>query len=170
MNEKIFHEFKEQAAFRLNENTPRIQKCLDLLTEEEVWIKPNKVTNSVGNLILHLCGNIRQYMISSLGQQNDERDRDAEFSTTGGLDKEQLYEKLSSTVNEAINTMNQLEPSKALVVKSVQGFDFTPIGIILHVVEHYSYHTGQIAWQTKILKGQDLGFYADLDLNIKNKS
>lgn len=162
-------EFIEQSIFRMEENNARIEKCLALLSEEEVWKKPNASSNSIGNLILHLCGNIRQYIVSSLGNAEDFRNRDSEFTATGGFSKKELLDKLLSTVGAAVNTLNNLKEQDLTAVKSVQGFDLSGIGIIIHVVEHYSYHAGQIAFWTKLLKDKDLGFYDGQDLNVKNK-
>ncbi len=162
-------ELIEQSIFRMEENNDRIEKCLALLSEDEVWKKPNASSNSVGNLILHLCGNIRQYIVASLGKADDFRNRDSEFSATGGFTKKELLGKLISTVAAAVNTLKDLKDQDLLAVKSVQGFDLSGIGIIVHVVEHYSYHAAQIAFWTKLLKDKDLGFYADQDLNVKNK-
>lgn len=166
---KLSSEFLSQSIFRLEENTPRIEKCLELLTEEEAWQRPNSESNSIGNLILHLCGNIRQYIISSLGKNTDSRDRDLEFSQEGGLPKEELLRKLQIIIHESVQILSMIDAADLLEVKSVQGFELSGIGIIIHVVEHYSYHTGQIAFYTKQLKSQDLGFYEDMDLNVKNE-
>lgn len=165
----ITQEFKSQSIHRIELNTPRIAKCLAELTEEEIWQRPNDVSNSIGNLILHLCGNIRQYAISSLGGKEDTRERDKEFSATGGYTKAELLNKLETTVAEAIQTIKDSTEENLLLVRSVQGFIYSGIGIIVHITEHYSYHTGQIAFWTKLLKNKDMGFYAGLNLNIKNK-
>ena len=161
-------EFRKQSVIRLNENTPRIEKCLALLTEDQVWQQPNASSNSIANLILHLCGNITQYAISSLGQQPDIRQRSLEFSTTEGYDKATLLSKLQSTVAQASQVIENCKEEELLRLRNVQGFDLTGIGIIIHVVEHYSYHTGQIALWTKLLRDQDLGFYAGMDLEVGN--
>ena len=162
-------ELRAQIILRLEENTPRVEKCLAELTEAEVWQRPNLASNSIGNLILHLCGNITQYAISSLGNLPDARNRDAEFAAMGGFSKAELLEKLRATVRQAVRTIRQASDAELLHVRSVQGFNMSGIGIIVHVCEHYSYHTGQIAFWTKLLKDKDLGFYAGLDLNVKNK-
>lgn len=162
-------ELRAQIILRLEENTPRIEKCLAELTEAEVWQRPNLASNSIGNLILHLCGNITQYAISSLGNLPDARNRDAEFAAMGGFSKAELLEKLRATVRQAVRTIRQASDAELLHVRTVQGFNMSGIGIIVHVCEHYSYHTGQIAFWTKLLKDKDLGFYAGLDLNVKNK-
>lgn len=162
-------EIKAQIILRMEENTPRIEKCLTELSEEEVWQRPNAASNSVGNLILHLCGNITQYVIASLGKRPDARDRDAEFAAEGGFSKAELLEKLTWTVKEAVETIRRASREELLRERAVQGFQMSGIGIIVHVCEHYSYHTGQIAFWTKILKNKDLGFYAGMDLTVKNE-
>jgi len=162
-------ELIQNAILRLDENTDKIKKCLWELTEEEIWRRPNAASNSVGNLLLHLCGNIRQYAISSLGGKLDVRERDAEFSARETGNKSELFAKLSGTVEEAITVLKKLNSEELLRVRSVQGYTFSGIGIVMHVVEHYSYHTGQIAFWTKLLRDQDLGFYAKVDLNVKNE-
>ena len=87
---KISKVFTEQSIYYLSLNLPRIEKCLAQLTENQVWIKPNANTNSIGNLILHLCGNITQYAHSSLGNDKDVRNRDQEFYIKGGFTKKEL--------------------------------------------------------------------------------
>lgn len=162
-------ELTAQIISHMEENTPRIEKCLAELTEDEVWQRPNPASNSIGNLVLHLCGNITQYVISSLGGRPDARDRDAEFAARNGLSKSGLMEKLRNTLHEAVATIRLASDAELMRVRTVQGFDMSGIGIIVHVCEHYSYHTGQIAFWTKLLKNKDLGFYAGLDLNVKNE-
>lgn len=161
-------EFINDSIQHLNEYTKRIHTCLQLLTEEEVWHKPNAASNSVANLILHLCGNMTQYVLSSLGGLPDERQRDLEFSTTVGLTKEELFAKLSTVVTAVAEVVRQQDDASLLQTRTVQGFQKTGVAIILHITEHYSYHTGQIALLTKLMTNQDLGFYKGLDLNKKN--
>ncbi|WP_373511334.1 DinB family protein [Persicitalea sp.] len=168
MNAPLTPEFKAQSLHYLHMNTPRIVQCLDLLSEAEVWQRPNASSNSVGNLILHLCGNIRQYIVSGLGKQPDDRERDAEFAAAGGFTKEELLQKLEVTVQEAAKVIEALDQGNLLSERVVQGFSLTGVAIVIHVVEHYSYHAGQIAFWTKLLKDKDLAFYGDRDLNAKN--
>ena len=157
------------ALLRMDENTEKIEKCLDQLSETELWQRPNAASNSMGNLILHLCGNIRQYAISSLGRIPDVRERDAEFEAREGWSKAELFQKLKDTVAEAKNVIKEMSDAEMLRVRPVQAYEFSGIGIIVHVVEHYSYHTGQIAFWTKLLRDKDLGFYAEVDLNMKGE-
>lgn len=162
-------EFIEQSVYKLEENTGKISKCLHELEEAEIWKRPNEVSNSMGNQILHLCGNIRQYVISALGGKKDVRERDKEFSVDGGYSKTELLGMLTATIEEAKSIIQQLDADKLLEKRPVQGFRYSGIGNIIHVVEHYSYHCGQIAFWTKILKNKDLGFYAGMDLNARNE-
>ena len=168
MPQSVSEEFIKQAIYRVQENTPKIEKCLDELSEEEVWKRPNASSNSIGNIIVHLCGNITQYIHSSLGNVVDRRERDKEFSVEGGLNKRELFHQLKATVDKAIAIIQNVNQDDLLRKRSVQAYELSAIGIILHVVEHYSYHTGQIIFWTKLLKDKDLGFYANVNLNKKN--
>jgi uncharacterized damage-inducible protein DinB len=163
-------EFTSGCILRINENNRRIAQCIDLLNENELWHRPNTQLVSIGNLVVHLCGNIRQYIISSLGHLPDNRNRDEEFQITYGLSKTELLDLLNHTIAQATTIIGQTTAEELLRARSVQGFDLTGIGIVIHVTEHLSYHTGQIAWHTKMLKEKDLGFYAGIDLNTKNKT
>ena len=170
MSNAITSEFLEQCIIRLELNTPRIKQCLDIITEEQLWQRPNETLSSIGNLILHLRGNITQYIISSIGNKTDNRNRDAEFSANDGYNNDELYQLLNNTVEQAVTVIRNCDEEQLLKKRSVQGYNYTGIANIVHVVEHYSYHTGQIAYWTKILTGKDLGFYANHDLNLKNEN
>lgn len=166
---QLVEELVKNALYRMDESTRMIEKSLTSISEEELWLKPNDSLNSIANLILHLCGNISQYIISSLGENEDTRQRDIEFSTSGGLTKNEVFAKLVETVDTAKRIIFDANIDQLLKLRSVQGFTFSGVGVIMHAVEHYSYHTGQIAFWVKQLKNKDLGFYEGLDLNIKNK-
>ena len=161
-------DFIEQAILRMDEYLVKIEKCLDELEEKDIWLRPNESSNSIGNQILHLCGNITQYIIAGLGNEKDLRDRDREFNARGGISKPELYDKLFRVVEEAKEVIINLDQDAFRKIRSVQGFELSGIGIVLHVVEHFSYHTGQIIMWTKMIRNIDLGFYSDLDLNQKN--
>jgi uncharacterized damage-inducible protein DinB len=112
---------------------------------------------------------MRQYAISSLGNMKDVRERDKEFSTDGGYSRSELLDKLRNTLEEAKSIIQSTTETELLRKRKVQGYTHSGIGIIIHVTEHYSYHTGQIVFWTKLLKDKDLGFYAGIDLNVKNE-
>ena len=160
--------FRENAVYYLQESVRMIEKSLKQLSEEELWQQPNPELNSMANLLLHLSGNIRQYVISSLGKQPDTRDRDLEFAQRGGLSKDELLAQFKATVNEAISVIREAPEAELLRKREVQGMEHDGLGIVIHVVEHLSYHTGQIAFWVKYRKGVDLGFYDGRDLNALN--
>lgn len=168
MASALTKEFIAQSIAYFEQNTPKIEKCLSELTEDEVWHRPNASSNSIGNLLLHLCGNITQYILSSLGNVEDRRERDKEFTSNSVFTKEELLQKLKSTTDAAVSVIRNLKEDEMLHKRSVQAYQLSAIGIIIHVVEHYSYHTGQIIYWTKLLKDEDLGFYSKVDLNKKN--
>ncbi|MDF0705656.1 DinB family protein [Flagellimonas okinawensis] len=157
------------AGYRMKECLRMIKICLDQLTEEQVWQKPNESTNSIANLILHLCGNITQYGIASIQDLEDERKRDEEFSIESGYTKSELIKKLEDTISDAKRAFYDAPLKELLRKRNVQGFNFSGVGNIIHVTEHLSYHTGQIALYTKLLNNQDLGFYSGVNLNVKNE-
>jgi len=170
MEQLFTTEFIQQSISHFEENTPKIEACLNQLTEDELWQRPNASSNSTGNIMLHLCGNITQYVLSGLGNIEDKRERDKEFTSTRVLQKEDLLNKLKATVGSAVKIMRSLKDDDMLQKHSVQGRDLSAIGIIIHVVEHYSYHTGQIIYWTKLIRDKDLGFYSKVDLNKKNST
>src|SRR5689334_172387 len=128
----ISSEFIAQSVLHIEENLPRIQKCLGELTEEELWQRPNSSSNSIGNLVLHLCGNITQYIISGLGKENDNRNRDSEFSVSGGYTKAQLEEKITNTITKAVQVIKNLKEEELTQTISVQGYKPSGISILVH--------------------------------------
>ncbi|MEH6680136.1 MAG: DinB family protein [Sediminicola sp.] len=165
----ITQEFKAQAIYRIDLGHEMLKKAVSDLDEDMIWSRPNGVSNSIGNLILHLCGNITQYAISGLGGALDERHRDLEFSSRETHTKLELLQKLEETLEGAKGAISGATDNDFLHIKWVQGFEMSGLGMALHVVEHFSYHTGQIAFWVKQLKNEPLGFYDGIDLNLKNK-
>ncbi len=156
--------FVDQAIEHLSADfLPKIRSCLSLLDDAEIWWRPNQHSNSIGNLILHLSGNVRQWIVSGLGGAPDERLRDAEFKARGGMTRSELLRQLEATLEEAVTTLQGLDPDSLERTFQVQAYEVTGLQAIFHVVEHFSYHTGQILFITKQLEDVDLGFYADLD-------
>ncbi|NKI32243.1 DinB family protein [Croceivirga thetidis] len=166
---KFQFEFVENCCFRMDESLRMLKIALAKVSEDQVWLKPNSSLNSIGNLILHLCGNMTQYGIASLTETEDKRQRDLEFSTEGGLSKNELLNKIHVVIEEVKSTFSTISIERLLQQKQVQGFDFSGIGNMVHVVEHLSYHTGQIAFWVKQLQNESLGFYEGHDLNTKNE-
>ncbi|MGB5479744.1 MAG: DinB family protein [Eudoraea sp.] len=167
--DKWVSEFLENSIYRLDESTRMIKISLDSVSDSDIWKKPNESSNSIGNQIAHICGNMTQYIIASLGKQDDYRNRDEEFSMSGGFSKIELIQKLEDTVKKARLVLNSCDKGELIKKRLVQGTNLSGIGVVIHAVEHYSYHTGQIAFWTKLITNKDLGFYAGRDLNIKNE-
>jgi uncharacterized damage-inducible protein DinB len=148
------------------ESVPRLKKCLSLLTETETWHRPNPNSNSVGNLVLHLCGNARQWILHGIGGAPDHRRRQTEFDETGPLPTASLVAKLDQLCAEVEVVLAQIGPETLIEDRTVQGFAENTISILIHVVEHFSYHTGQVSYYTKMCRDQDLGYYAGQNLEV----
>ena len=151
--------------FRLrifDEYYPRILKCLDLLNENQVWERPNEKLSYVGNLVLHLAGNVRQWIHSGLGGYEDYRKRDREFLESSRCSKWKLKLLLEDLKLGVEVILKRLSAEDLVKVKKVQVFEESGLSILVHVMEHFSYHTGQITWQTKILMNVDTKYYGAL--------
>jgi uncharacterized damage-inducible protein DinB len=155
--------FVKEAILTIEENTQKIKTCLAEFDDTSIWKRPNQASNSVGNIVLHLCGNITQYILSSLGGQDDKRERDKEFAAQDGFTKQALLAKLDQTISTALKVISDIKEDELLRVRPVQVYQRSGVSIIFHVAEHYSYHTGQIIFWTKLLRDKDLGFYAHLN-------
>jgi uncharacterized damage-inducible protein DinB len=154
--------FLDYSAKKLQQLCSRIETCLGTLNQDQVWARGSDNENAVGNLVLHLCGNLRQWIVSGVGGQPDIRDRDAEFSTRGGVPGSDLAQRLHGIVEEAVAVVGVVPAERMMERVMVQKYDVTVLEAIYHVVEHFSMHTGQIIFATKMLTGSDLGFYRHL--------
>lgn len=142
---------------------PRLKTCVESLNDEQIWWRPNAASNSIGNLILHLNGNVRQWLIDSFNQQPDHRDRPAEFAATEGESGAALIEKLGATIEEALAVLGRLTETELTAEYEIQFYQGTGLEAIYQVIEHFGLHYGQIAYITKLLRGEDLGFYRELN-------
>jgi uncharacterized damage-inducible protein DinB len=156
-------EFLDFSARKLGELCSRIETCLGQLSDEQVWARGKENENAIGNLALHLCGNVRQWIISSVGGQPDLRRRDSEFAARGGISKAELQQLIHATVEEAVAIIRGLPAEKLSERRTIQGYEVSVMEAIYHVVEHFSMHTGQIIFATKMLTTADLGFYRHLE-------
>jgi uncharacterized damage-inducible protein DinB len=160
MSENVSKAFIVRASeFLLGDYLPKIERCLEKLTDEQIWWRANEESNSIGNLILHLCGNARQWIICGVGSQPDNRNRDAEFERRDPIPRAELLMLLRSTLSEIQTTLETLDPSMLLERRKIQSHDVDILEAIFHVTEHFSMHTGQIIMLTKMLTSSDLRFY-----------
>lgn len=166
--------FLRQARFRLRADyQTKLTLALAQVTEKQIWWRPNDASNSIGNLLLHLCGNARQWIVAGVGGAVDVRTRAAEFGAQDVLDKQGLLALLEMTLAEIDGVLDVIErevtattadaPLQHVIVP--QGFPQTVLDAIFHVVEHFSYHTGQIIYLTKQVSGQPTQFYDERALN-----
>ena len=159
----LHDEFIAVSRLQLQRGRDRIESCLGKLSEEQIWGREHETENSVGNLVLHLSGNVRQWIVSGIGGEPDSRDRDAEFSRRQPLSTEELIAELGDALDNADRVLETLEPGALLETRKIQVYELTALHSVYHVVEHFSGHVGQIIWATKRMTGQDLGFYRYLD-------
>src|SRR5439155_620126 len=136
----------------------RITHCVQQLTEEQVWSRPRPEMNAVGNLLLHLAGNIRQWIISGVGGVPDDRNRPAEFAAKGPIPKAELLLKLSETVERAKATIRSAGTEELCRKRRIQSFDLTGVDAILHSVSHFRGHTQEIIHQTRFILGDKYKF------------
>jgi Protein of unknown function (DUF1572) len=154
--------FLAAAADKLAENLSHIETCVGKLAPDVVWARDSENENAVGNLLLHLDGNVRQWIVSGLGGAAERRDRRAEFAARSGPGAPVLIANLRGTVADAIGVIRALPHARLNEAVTIQGYDTTVLAAIFHVVEHFSGHTYQIILLTKHATREDLGFYGYL--------
>lgn len=160
--EQVIQQFEKRV---FDESYPRIFKCLSVLNEDQIWKKPNNEIPSVGNLILHLCGNARQWVLSGIGQRHDNRNRDLEFEVHKNIKKTELIFLLENLRVNLKDVLSEMPENKLKEILTIQGFHESGFSVLIHVIEHFSYHTGQISTLTKLFSGMDLGYYSSSNLN-----
>ena len=138
---------------------PKIERCLDRLSDADIWWRPNEASNSIGNLILHLCGNVTMWIVGGVGRQPFERNRQLEFDERRHIPVDELRKRLTTTVSKADEVLAGIGSLELLTRRTIQGYDVTVLEAIYHVVEHFGMHTGQIILLSKARVGQDLSLW-----------
>jgi hypothetical protein len=136
----------------------RIAHCLEQLSEEQVWWRPRPDMNAIGNLLLHLAGNVRQWVVCAIGAETDDRNRPAEFAAKGGVPKVELLQRLAETVDRAKAAIRAATAEEWSRRRVVQGFDVTGAGAVLNSVAHFRGHTQEIVHQTREVLGEKYRF------------
>lgn len=147
----------------VEDHWPKLSECVCSLTEEQVWWRPNEASNCIGNLLLHLNGNVGQWIVSTFNKAEDCRNRPAEFAERGPVPAGPLLARLGGTVEEAGTVLARLTEADLAATYEIQGYTVTGLYAIFHCVEHFALHYGQIAYITKTLQDKDLGFFRALD-------
>lgn len=146
--------------YLMGDYLPRLRLVLGQLGDADLWWRGNAASNSIGNLVLHLVGNARQWIVAGVGGAPDMRDRAAEFAVQGGFGREPLLAHLEEGMQAVDAALAQVTVEQLLEPRRIQGIDTTVLGAIYHVVEHVATHTGQIVLLAKLRLGRDLGFWA----------
>lgn len=155
-------EFLDRSRYYLSdEYLPKLRQCVEALPDDAIWRRANESSNSIGNLLLHLAGNVRQWIVGGVGEEDVERDRPAEFSARDGSSGADLIENLSRALAEADSVLEGLGVDDLGRSCLIQDRDTTVLEAIYHVVEHFSMHTGQIVLLTKAYAPERIRFYDD---------
>jgi len=155
----LFLDFSRQKL--LEQYWPRLRGCVESLSDEQLWWRPNPASNSIGNLVLHLNGNVRQWLVASFNKLEDARNRPAEFRAKDGVSAAALLETLGATMEEASQVLARLTSADLLAPYEIQGYKVSGLYAVYQVVEHFGMHFGQILYITKNLCGEDLGFHRE---------
>jgi uncharacterized damage-inducible protein DinB len=142
----------------LNQYWPRVQRCVDELSVDDVWWREHESNNSVGNLLLHLTGNLNQFVLAGIGGAPDTRNKPQEFSERHQASKEELMRRLKDALLESDRTLAQLDPARLLATTKVQDRERPILEVLSIVVEHFALHVGQIIYIAKLRTGKDLQF------------
>jgi len=159
MDSAIAQLFLTYSEKKLQQMTGSIESCLARLSDDQIWSRGGSHENSIGNLILHLCGNMRQWIVAGVGGEKDIRDRDAEFAASGGLSGAELLSHLHRTVRQALEVIRGVTAARLLDEINPQNAPVAVLEAIYQVVGHFQQHSGQIIFATKIYTGEDLGLY-----------
>jgi uncharacterized damage-inducible protein DinB len=144
-----------------NEYPAKLRRAVAALPENKLWWRPNEESNSVGNLLLHLTGNIRQWIVAGVGGASMTRNRAAEFAARDGASATELLTELESALAEVDQVLAGLTAERLAELCAIQGRDVTVLDAVLHVVEHFSYHLGQIVLVSKTFAPEGVRFYED---------
>ncbi|HZB87021.1 MAG TPA: DUF1572 family protein [Terracidiphilus sp.] len=146
----------------LDQYWPRLRSSVEPLSDQQIWWRPNAVSNSIGNLMLHLNGNVGQWLVASFNGFRDERNRPVEFNERRLISRRELLERLGATMDEAAAVLERLTPEHLTRIYQIQGYTVTGLAAVYQTVEHFGLHYGQIVYIVKTLTGADLGFYSEL--------
>ena len=164
MSEDTAQLFLETARLSLlEEHWPRLRACVTSLSEGQLWWRPNESSNSIGNLLLHLDGNLRQWIIATFNRVEANRNRPHEFGERGPVPAAGLIARLASTVEEVGALLVRLTPADLSSSFQIQGYRVSGLHAIYHSIEHFAMHYGQVAYITKLLQNRDLGFFRHLE-------
>jgi len=154
--------FLERARYFLGtEYRTQLRLAVEALPADALWWRANDQSNSVGNLLLHLNGNVRQWILGGVGRQANSRHRAEEFAARTGPPAATLLADLDRTFDEVDRVLAALTAADLSEPRTIQGRDITVLDAIFHVVEHFSQHLGQIILIAKLRAPGAISFYED---------
>ncbi|QDV48533.1 DUF1572 family protein [Gimesia fumaroli] len=156
--DEITHEFIQELVHLLEQSRHKIKHCLNQLDLDQIWWRPETGLNSVGNLMLHLCGNLNQWAVCGINGLEDKRQREQEFSSERRLTRDELEIMLNHTIEQACQVMQSLSASTLLEKREIQGFSVSVLGALSHTVPHFVGHTHQIIYLTRLQTGDQYQF------------
>ena len=158
----VAENFIARSRYWLTKEYPiKIRRCVDVLPRAVVWARPNQASNSVGNLIVHLTGNVSEWILGGIGGRPITRYRAGEFAQRDGADGSKLLENLEAVLTEADAVLADLTEKDLERSVVIQDRDSTVLAAVYHVVEHFAMHTGQIISMTKMYAPGKIHFYED---------
>ncbi|WP_145445099.1 DUF1572 family protein [Mucisphaera calidilacus] len=149
---------KAEAVFTLRYSEARYLHVLAQLDEKDLWWRPYEAANAAGNIVLHACGNMRQWLIAGLGGGQDTRDREGEFAARSGHDAASLSRLLQETVNEAVSVIEGMEKDDWLETRHVQNWPVTGLGAMMHGVAHFEGHAQEVIYIARLRLGEAYRF------------
>ncbi|MCW8796652.1 MAG: DinB family protein [Chlorobium sp.] len=163
----MHHLFRDSINEHLLTIAERLLKCLETIDAEKLWTDFAPNLSSPGNIVLHVIGNLNQYVLKTLGGNTVNRQRAKEFCDKPGTSRETLSEMLYTTIKECSAVIQALKNEQLTRTYTVQGIQYTGYGILIHATEHLSHHTGQFTWFCKYLFNAEIDFYKGRDLNVQ---
>jgi uncharacterized damage-inducible protein DinB len=153
MTDTADHFIAQSRGFLSADYLPKIERCLEVLSDEDVWWRANEGSNSIGNLLLHLEGSTRAWIIGVAGGSRSPRDRQQEFDERERIPRSALLSRLRQTLAEADAVLAQLDVDVLLERRQARDEEVTVLWAVYHAVEHFSMHTGQIIMLSKMRSG-----------------
>ena len=156
---EVSDEFSRLTTDLLVQSMAKIRHCLDQVNDNQVWMRPDPAMNSIGNLIVHLCGNLKQWGVVPFTLASDRRNRESEFEDDIRISSDELWNNLKKVVGEATEEWSHLAKGQLLRKVDIQGFDVTHMHAIVHASSHFAGHTHQIITLTRLQLGAEYKFH-----------
>jgi len=155
--------FLDTSRFFLTGHLNDINHCLNIVSDEDLWWRPNEESNSIGNLLLHILGGLNQWILAGIAGMNVHRARQQEFGQRSPLPKEDLLSQLNAVLHDVDKAIGAIDPSQLSNKMQIAGKEITWMFAIYLMIQHFSAHTGQIIMVTKLRTGKDLALPQFID-------